>query len=161
MTRPILIVEDEKHLADGLRYNLNAEGFDVETVGTGEDAFSLLVERKQNFDVVVLDVMLPGIVQPDMKFFSASNLWRFSNVPIEATINRYWNSDTSAIKTRFEDGYPRLLLVSVDIQDATTVTFDSYRKEVDQGGNEVRKSLIPCLPAFFYSFYGIMIMNPT
>jgi len=107
------------------------------------------------------NVKLPGITQPDMKFFSASNLWRFSNVPIEATINRYWNSDTSAIKTRFEDGYPRLLLVSVDIQDATTVTFDSYRKEVDQGGNEVRKSLIPCLPAFFYSFYGIMIMNPT
>jgi two-component system, OmpR family, alkaline phosphatase synthesis response regulator PhoP len=57
----ILIVEDEKHIADGLSYNLKAEGYDVETVGTGEDAFSLLVERNKNFDVVVLDVMLPGI----------------------------------------------------------------------------------------------------
>ncbi|HEX5885241.1 MAG TPA: response regulator transcription factor [Pyrinomonadaceae bacterium] len=57
----VLIVEDEKHLADGLSYNLKAEGYDVETVGTGEDAFSLLVERNKSFDVVVLDVMLPGI----------------------------------------------------------------------------------------------------
>jgi two-component system, OmpR family, alkaline phosphatase synthesis response regulator PhoP len=57
----VLIVEDEKHLADGLRYNLEAEGYDVETAGTGEDAFSLLVDRKKTYDVVVLDVMLPGI----------------------------------------------------------------------------------------------------
>ena len=57
----VLIVEDEKHLADGLSYNLRAEGYEVETVGTGEDAFSLLVERNKTYDVVVLDVMLPGI----------------------------------------------------------------------------------------------------
>ncbi len=57
----VLVVEDEKHLADGLRYNLNAEGYDVETVGNGEDAFSLLVDRKKTYDVVVLDVMLPGM----------------------------------------------------------------------------------------------------
>ena len=57
----VLIVEDEKHLADGLRYNLKAEGYEVDTVGNGEDAFSLLVDRKKTYDVVVLDVMLPGI----------------------------------------------------------------------------------------------------
>ena len=57
----VLIVEDEKHLADGLRYNLNAEGFDVETVGTAEDALSRLTNDGKNFDVVVLDVMLPGM----------------------------------------------------------------------------------------------------
>ena len=57
----VLIVEDEKHLADGLRYNLKAEGYDVETVGTGEEALSLLVDRRKTYDVVVLDVMLPGI----------------------------------------------------------------------------------------------------
>lgn len=61
MMASVLIVEDEKHIADGLRYNLNAEGYEVETVGTGEDAFSLLVERNKTYDVVVLDVMLPGI----------------------------------------------------------------------------------------------------
>lgn len=57
----VLIVEDEKHLADGLSYNLRAEGYDVAAVGTGEDAFSLLVDRNKTYDVVVLDVMLPGI----------------------------------------------------------------------------------------------------
>lgn len=57
----VLIVEDEKHLADGLRYNLKAEGYDVETVGTGEEALSLLTDDSKAFDVVVLDVMLPGM----------------------------------------------------------------------------------------------------
>jgi DNA-binding response OmpR family regulator len=57
----VLIVEDEKHLVDGLRYNLNAEGYDVETAATGEEALALLVDRRKTYDVVVLDVMLPGI----------------------------------------------------------------------------------------------------
>ncbi len=56
----VLIVEDEKHLADGLRFNLEAEGYTVETVGDGESALALLLGRRESFDVVVLDVMLPG-----------------------------------------------------------------------------------------------------
>jgi DNA-binding response OmpR family regulator len=57
----VLIVEDEKHLADGLRYNLRAEGYDVDIAGTGEEAAKLLLDRRKAYDVVVLDVMLPGI----------------------------------------------------------------------------------------------------
>lgn len=57
----VLIVEDEKHLADGLRYNLEAEGYEVETTGTGEEALSLILDRNKSYDVVVLDVMLPGL----------------------------------------------------------------------------------------------------
>jgi two-component system, OmpR family, alkaline phosphatase synthesis response regulator PhoP len=57
----ILIVEDEKHIADGLRFNLNAEGYNVETAASGEEALSLLVDRNKTYDVLVLDVMLPGI----------------------------------------------------------------------------------------------------
>jgi len=56
----VLIVEDEKHLADGLRYNLEAEGYLVKTVGDGEAALSLLLSEGEHFDAVVLDVMLPG-----------------------------------------------------------------------------------------------------
>ena len=59
--KSILIVEDEKHLADVLRYNLKAEGYEVDTVGTAEDAQSLLIDPQRNYDVVVLDVMLPGM----------------------------------------------------------------------------------------------------
>jgi DNA-binding response OmpR family regulator len=61
MTHSVLIVEDEKHLADGLRYNLKAEGYEVETVGTAEEALSLLSDQRKTYDVMVLDVMLPGI----------------------------------------------------------------------------------------------------
>ena len=57
----ILIVEDERHLADGLRFNLEAEEHEVELVETGEDALRLLTEQPRRFDLVVLDVMLPGI----------------------------------------------------------------------------------------------------
>jgi DNA-binding response OmpR family regulator len=56
----VLIVEDEKHLADGLRFNLEAEGYEVETAGDGEAALSLLLDDPRRFDAVVLDVMLPG-----------------------------------------------------------------------------------------------------
>jgi DNA-binding response OmpR family regulator len=56
----ILVVEDEQHLADGLRFNLEAEGYSVEIVETGEEALQRLLPNSTSFDVVVLDVMLPG-----------------------------------------------------------------------------------------------------
>jgi two-component system, OmpR family, alkaline phosphatase synthesis response regulator PhoP len=57
----VLVVEDERHLADGLRFNLEAEGYDVETLETGEDALTRLDTAGPPVDVIVLDVMLPGI----------------------------------------------------------------------------------------------------
>jgi DNA-binding response OmpR family regulator len=56
----VLVVEDEQHLADGLRFNLEAEGYQVETVETGEEALRRLTPGDGSFDVLVLDVMLPG-----------------------------------------------------------------------------------------------------
>jgi DNA-binding response OmpR family regulator len=56
----VLVVEDEAHLAQGLRFNLQAEGHAVEVAGDGESALERLVENKERFDAVVLDVMLPG-----------------------------------------------------------------------------------------------------
>jgi DNA-binding response OmpR family regulator len=56
----ILVVEDEQHLAEGLRFNLEAEGYQVEVVETGEAALERLLPDAARFDVVVLDVMLPG-----------------------------------------------------------------------------------------------------
>ena len=56
----ILVVEDEAHLAEGLRFNLEAEGYQVNVVDTGEAALELFEADKPRFDVVVLDVMLPG-----------------------------------------------------------------------------------------------------
>ena len=56
----ILVVEDEMHLAEGLRFNLEAEDYQVEVVETGEAALARLLPGPAPFDVVVLDVMLPG-----------------------------------------------------------------------------------------------------
>ncbi|HEY3027953.1 MAG TPA: response regulator transcription factor [Pyrinomonadaceae bacterium] len=56
----VLVVEDERHLADGLRFNLEAEGYTVNTVGDGEAALALLLDEQQRYDALVLDVMLPG-----------------------------------------------------------------------------------------------------
>lgn len=57
----ILIVEDEQHLADGLKFNLDAEGYAVDIVDTGEAALQRLVSTgREPYDLVVLDVMLPG-----------------------------------------------------------------------------------------------------
>jgi DNA-binding response OmpR family regulator len=56
----ILVVEDELHLAEGLRFNLEAEGYEVDVVETGEAALERLMAQDRCFDVVVLDIMLPG-----------------------------------------------------------------------------------------------------
>ncbi len=60
MSGRVLIVEDEHHLAEGLCFNLEAEGFQAEVVDTGEKALARLLGDSAPFDVVVLDVMLPG-----------------------------------------------------------------------------------------------------
>jgi DNA-binding response OmpR family regulator len=56
----VLVVEDEAHLAQGLRFNLEAEGYRAEVVGDGEAATDRLITKKDSFDAVVLDIMLPG-----------------------------------------------------------------------------------------------------
>jgi len=56
----VLVVEDEQHLADGLRFNLEAEGYQVQVTDNGESALEVLSADPSAFDVVVLDVMLPG-----------------------------------------------------------------------------------------------------
>jgi DNA-binding response OmpR family regulator len=57
----VLVVEDEQHLAEGLRFNLEAEGYQVQLVDAGEAALEKLKAEAAAFDVVILDVMLPGI----------------------------------------------------------------------------------------------------
>lgn len=75
----VLVVEDEQHLAEGLRFNLEAEGFHAEVVDTGERALERLFDHQEPFDLVVLDVMLPKMDG----FTVASELRRRQNfVPV-------------------------------------------------------------------------------
>jgi len=57
----ILIVEDEDPLAQGLKFNFEQEGFDVIVAGDGPTALKHFQDEKTPIDVVVLDVMLPGM----------------------------------------------------------------------------------------------------
>ncbi len=57
----ILVVEDEQHLADGLRFNLEAEQHDVDIAENGEEALKQLAGEPSRYDLVILDLMLPGI----------------------------------------------------------------------------------------------------
>jgi len=56
----VLIVEDEHHIAEGLRFNIEAEGHQAHVVTNGIRAVDLLLEERDRFDAVILDVMLPG-----------------------------------------------------------------------------------------------------
>ena len=56
----ILVVEDEQHLANVLRFNLEADGHSADVAGTGEQALEKLLGSDEPYDLVVLDVMLPG-----------------------------------------------------------------------------------------------------
>ncbi|RKZ14255.1 DNA-binding response regulator [bacterium] len=59
MKRRILVVEDNDHLADGLRINLELEGFEPLSAGSAEEGLDLW--RRGGIDLVLLDVMLPGM----------------------------------------------------------------------------------------------------
>ena len=57
--RTILVVEDEEHLAQGIAENLEAEGYRVAVIGDGKQALEAI--RRGGQDLILLDVMLPGL----------------------------------------------------------------------------------------------------
>jgi hypothetical protein len=80
------------------------------------------------------NVLAPVIYQPDWKFLNPFNWFaRYDNTPLENLLssNYYWYDENRSPLMTFPDkGEPRLLLISVDIQDCSTaVTFDSFPKD--------------------------------
>jgi DNA-binding response OmpR family regulator len=61
MNRPVLIVEDEPDIAEGLRYNLECEGLSVVVAETGEKGLAAALDRKNPPALILLDLMLPGM----------------------------------------------------------------------------------------------------
>lgn len=57
----ILVVEDEKHLGVGIKYNLEADGYRVTLVEDGPTALRIVGQSNDSVDLVVLDLMLPGM----------------------------------------------------------------------------------------------------
>lgn len=62
----LLLVEDEDHIANGLKFNLELEGHDVTWVRDGATAQRLLVQERRPFDLIILDIMLPGMSGLDL-----------------------------------------------------------------------------------------------
>src|SRR5438270_10038924 len=61
MTRPVLIVEDDPDIAEGLRYNLEREGLETRVALTGEQGLQAALDPKSPPALVILDLMLPGM----------------------------------------------------------------------------------------------------
>src|ERR687896_1042026 len=61
LMRPVLIVEDDPDIAEGLRYNLEREGLDARVALTGEQGLTLALDQKSPPALVILDLMLPGM----------------------------------------------------------------------------------------------------
>ena len=75
----------------------------------------------------VPNVFVPKMPLLDNRFFDPSNTWYiYDNRPLKESLEKFAKFP---ISTSFENGEPRLLLVAVDVQEATPVVFDSYEKE--------------------------------
>ena len=57
----LLVVEDEEHIAHVLKFNLEAEGYAVDVEDNGEAALHRLTRESNDIDLILLDVMLPGL----------------------------------------------------------------------------------------------------
>ena len=75
----------------------------------------------------VPNVFVPKMPLLDNRFFDPSNTWYiYDNKPLKESLEKFAKFP---ISTNFENNEPRLLLVAVDVQEATPVVFDSYEKE--------------------------------
>ena len=83
----ILVVDDEKTLVKGMKFNLENEGYEVVPAYDGASAVELA--RKENFDLIVMDVMMPGLSGGD----ACMQIREFSDVPIIMLTARSEDSD--------------------------------------------------------------------
>ena len=104
MSARILVVEDEEALTTLLRYNLDAEGYDVETVGRGDDADTRLKERVP--DLIVLDWMLPGLSGIEL----CRRIRAVSNVPVKSNDLKSLANDLGELIRDFGLKLPRVFL---------------------------------------------------
>ena len=61
MSANILIIEDESHIANGLKLNLEAEGYQTDLAADGQTGLKMVQNSDEGYDLLVLDLMLPGM----------------------------------------------------------------------------------------------------
>src|SRR5688572_17146902 len=57
----IRVIDDERHLAVGIKFNLDADGYRVTTIGEGPAGLAYIMENEAELDLIILDLMLPGM----------------------------------------------------------------------------------------------------
>ena len=146
----ILVVDDEKVLVKGIKFNLESEGYQVETGYDGEEAVELA--RSGNFDLIILDLMMPKIdgLQACMR------IREFSNVPIIMLTARSEDTDkiigfecgaddylTKPIKMKLLVSRVQAILKRIDADPApdkpapSGITVDRERYLVLRDGEEI------------------------
>jgi DNA-binding response OmpR family regulator len=155
----ILVVEDEEHLATGIKFNLIAEGYRVTTVGDGPAGLKALQENRDDIDLLILDLMLPGMsgyavcetvramdVHLPILILSARTLSEDRTRGFELGANQYLTKpfDLDEFLTRVKNlltfgrrrpPEPPARLISFQFGNAT-INFDTF--EVTVGGKPVR-----------------------
>jgi two-component system, OmpR family, alkaline phosphatase synthesis response regulator PhoP len=131
----ILVVEDEEHLAFGIKYNLEAEGYEVTTAGDGPTALKLLEASERPVELIILDLMLPG-----MSGYAVCDALRQkgNNVPVlilsartlvEDRVRGYDVGADQYLQKPFE--LEELLSMTRNLLARRPVSTSSQRKEID------------------------------
>ena len=113
----ILVCEDEDVIRDFVVINLKRAGYDVCDVGCGEDALRVFEEEHGNFDIVLLDIMMPGLDG----LHTMQRLREFSNVPVILLTAKSEDNDKILGLTAGADDYvtkpfsPSELMARVDV----------------------------------------------
>lgn len=148
-TRTILVIEDEKKIADIVAMYLNRDGFKTEIADTGEKAVGLL---KEPFDLVILDLMLPDVSGEDL----CKIIREISDVPIIILTAKSGEEDRIRGLGIGADDYvvkpfsPRELVARVRAQLRRTgkkgervLSFNNGFLTIDSENLEVRKGGVP------------------
>ena len=147
----ILIVEDELSIAEGLKFNFEQEGYETRVVNDGPSALGLLLEGPFLFDLVVLDLMLPGMsgyeICKEIRGFN-------ENIPIMVLSARSTSEDKAHA---FDCGADQYVTKPFDLNEVLSRVRNLFKwRKTDTGdANEITPQTIDV-----YRFDDVMVDCP-
>ena len=165
----ILVVDDEKLLVKGIKFNLEGEGWKVETAYDGEEAVKLA--RTGKFDIIVLDLMMPKLDG----FEACMRIREFSNGPIimlsaksedmDKVIGLEYGADDYMtkpfnileLKARIRALYRRMVSIKSESSNLRTfgnITIDTSRRIAEKDGEPIE------LTSKEYDLAELLTKNP-
>jgi len=129
----ILIIEDEPSIADGLKFNFEQEGYETQVAPDGPTALALLLERRLQFDLIVLDLMLPGMsgyeICKEIRGFS-------ENIPVMVLSARSSSEDKAHA---FDCGADQYVTKPFDLNEVLSRVRNLFKwRSPDNSGTEIQ-----------------------